>query len=65
MTTYTKEINRKLRISESESAGRPVVMLVQANPATAADSTATDDIIVMNDEEALAVYQFLHRVFNG
>lgn len=53
--TYTKEISRSLRISEDDEGK---VMLVQV-------SYGGDDIVALDEDEAIEVYSFLHRMFGG
>ncbi|CDK30089.1 iron(III) dicitrate outer membrane transporter precursor protein [Burkholderia phage AMP1] len=58
MATYTKEINRRLAIAEDDE--RDTVTLVQkAGPAV------NDDIVILDGDEAIEVYRFLHRKFGG
>lgn len=54
---YTKEINRSLRISEDDEG---TVAITQAN-----QCTVQDDIVLLDEEEAIEVYRFLHRKFGG
>ncbi|AQT27794.1 hypothetical protein HOR67_gp32 [Ralstonia phage RS-PI-1] len=57
--TYTKQVNRRLSISEDDE--RDTVTLVQGNGCL----DARDDIVILDGEEAIEVYRFLHRKFGG
>lgn len=57
MATYTKEVNRSLRISED---GKGIVVISQNN-----DTHMDADLVIMDEAEAIEVYKFLHRKFGG
>ena len=57
MATYTKEINRSLRISEDDKG---IVVVSQSN-----DTRMDADLVIMDEAEAIEVYKFLHRKFGG
>lgn len=59
--TYTKQVNRSLSISEDDE--RDTVTLTQQN--AYAHPGGESDIVILDGDEAIEVYRFLHRKFGG
>jgi len=58
---YTKDINRTLKVCDN---GQGLITLVQENLET--DYPGRDsDIVILDEEEAIEVYRFLHNRFGG
>jgi hypothetical protein len=62
MAHYFKEINRTLSIGEN---GAGSVSIVQRNTDKDWTGRKDDDIVMLDEAEAIEVYRFLHRKFGG